>query len=148
LCDDQNCLRVTAGWLGTRLERGSVKSPSAAIAVTVWISIAKLFEEFAQSLSLLCVQGDFSAFGLCLKGFLSVFWWLYLDENRDSREHLRTTVISIYELDLHVFLTGARGTHLRKWVLSEEQMFFLPASFCNRSKCALKIPSLCLKQWI
>lgn len=32
----------------------------------------------------------------------------------DSGERLRTAVIAIYGLDLHVFITGAHGVRLRK----------------------------------
>lgn len=81
-----------------------------------------------------------------MTGFLLGFW-LYLDGNRDSREHLRTTIISIYGLDLHVFLTGAHGTYLTKWycLKSKCSSYLL---LCNRSKCGLKILSQCLKQRI
>lgn len=56
---------------------------------------------------------SFGSHGLCVKVFLSGFW-LYLDGNRDSGERLRTAVIAIYGLDLHVFITGAHGVRLRK----------------------------------
>lgn len=52
--------------------------------------------------SSVCKETAFASQGLRLKGFLSGFLF-YLDGNRDSREHLSTTVISIYGLDLHVF---------------------------------------------
>lgn len=149
LCDSQNRLlrHGRLAWNKAGVGHGQISQCSHYRYYFCWC-LLRYFEStlFTYCSSVYKETPSFGSQGLCLKGFLSGFW-LNLHGNRDFREHLRTTVISIYGLDLHVFLTGAH--HLfEEMVLSEEQPFFLPASLCNRSKCALKILSQCLKQGI